>query len=139
MTVATDVGCSLYRYYLYVLHVQRLSLRSRPRSLTGNPRILQSPADNNDRSPKHTFALFNCLILTDFLKYEFYIYCRVHLVFPLLFDNNFAHPKTESAASQDSGMVHNMSIRSSLTPNIFIFVIPLCHASTPPPLLRNRT
>ena len=61
-----------------------------------------------------------------------------HIVFSLLFDNNFAHSKTESAASQDSGMVHNMSIRSSLTPNIFIFVIPLCLASPPPPL-RNRT
>ena len=44
-----------------------------------------------------------------------------HIVFSLLFDNNFAHSKTESAASQDSGMVYNMSIRSSLPPpHIFI-------------------
>ena len=43
-----------------------------------------------------------------------------HIVFPLLFDNNFAHSKTESAASQDSGVVYNMSIRSSLPLHIFI-------------------
>ena len=87
--------------------------------------VKKKPTDYKGLNPR--FQNQNCskLICSNLITHILVFHWRYtvgHIVFPLLFDSKFAHSKTESTTSHDSGMVHNMSIRSSLPPPTFSFL-----------------